>query len=221
GASANLFSIAPFFLFSLALLSLIVVPFVSPWAIGIHKESVSGVEVNKVLDKFEICGDEYPSDAFGKLEVGQKIKEANGVPILLASDLQLILNKDPKQLNLLVDSNGVASNVSLKANEIGGFGFQVKEIQTKPYPTDYKIVVGSITFFDSFMSWLILLSLLIALVNFLPMEPFDGGKIAKILFIPYLSFLNISDALKEKIIHQFFLIVVLSLFILNALPLFL
>jgi membrane-associated protease RseP (regulator of RpoE activity) len=64
------------------------------------------------------------------------------------------------------------------------------------------------------------LSIAVATANFLPMDPFDGGKMAKILFLPYLGFLKMNKEQTEKIIGRFFLWLVLGLILLNALPLF-
>ena len=75
--------------------------------------------------------------------------------------------------------------------------------------------------FSVFFGWLLMLSFAIAMINFLPMDPFDGGKIAKIVFLPYFGFLKMGKADTEKFIGRLMLWIILGLLLLNALPLFL
>ena len=65
-----------------------------------------------------------------------------------------------------------------------------------------------------------ILNLLIALVNFLPTEPFDGGKIAKIVLLPYFGWMKMGKKDTEKLIGRLFSWIILLLLLLNALPLF-
>ncbi|MFH1587693.1 MAG: hypothetical protein ABID38_07595, partial [Candidatus Diapherotrites archaeon] len=59
----------------------------------------------------------------------------------------------------------------------------------------------------------------VALFNFLPLGITDGGRIAKIIFLPYLGFLKMPKKDTEKLIGRVFLWIILALIILNALPL--
>ena len=71
-----------------------------------------------------------------------------------------------------------------------------------------------------FFFWLFMLNLFVAIANLLPIEPFDGGKMVKILCIPYLGFLKIPEKDKEKLIGRIFIWIVGLLLLINALPLF-
>ena len=66
-----------------------------------------------------------------------------------------------------------------------------------------------------------MLSLAAGMLNFMPIEPFDGGKIAKIMFVPYLSFMKKTVKEKELWIQGFLWKIFLVLLFLNILPMFL
>ena len=113
--------------------------------------------------------------------------------------------------------------VSLAPNELGFHGYHVIE-EFKPgaqFSAGYKALAATTGFIDNFLLWLLLLSLVVGIANFLPLEPFDGGKIVKMLLLPYLGFLKMPKEKKEKLIHRVFLWIVLILLAMNALPFFL
>jgi len=62
--------------------------------------------------------------------------------------------------------------------------------------------------------------LLVAVVNFLPVEPFDGGRIARVIIPSYFGFWKENEKFKEDLIMKALFIGVILLFVLNALPLF-
>jgi membrane-associated protease RseP (regulator of RpoE activity) len=75
-------------------------------------------------------------------------------------------------------------------------------------------------FVASFVGWLILLNFLVATANFIPVDPFDGGKMAKLLLLPYFGFLKQGEEETKKIIGKVFVGIVLVLVLINAAPLF-
>ena len=112
--------------------------------------------------------------------------------------------------------------MELTPNALGQFGFRPVGIVNEDFsvPESYSTYSSLINLFIEFIFWLFLLNFLIAAINFLPMHPFDGGRIAKILFVPYLGYTNKSKKEKQKLIGKIFLYAILLLFVINALPLF-
>ena len=78
-----------------------------------------------------------------------------------------------------------------------------------------------LNFIVSFFGWLLLLNFLVAVANFIPIEPFDGGKIAKVLVAPYIAFLGLNPIQSKNLVGKIFLAVLGILLLINALPLFL
>lgn len=225
GPTANLASMPAIKILALVI-SLLLAVLVSPWYMPLHKEAVLGVSIASVDANIGFCGDVYESPAYGTLEEGMVIKKANDTNISSPEQLQAEISQHPyKPLKLLVlDQNtGVLSEKTLVPSKLGGFGFTVEEIKNPAFtePLSYSLFSTAISFLESFLGWLFWLGFFMALVNFLPMAPFDGGKIASIIFLPYFSRVKMPEKRKEELISRFFLALVLSLFVLNALPLFL
>jgi membrane-associated protease RseP (regulator of RpoE activity) len=74
-------------------------------------------------------------------------------------------------------------------------------------------------FVSGFLGWLLLLNFLVATANYIPISPFDGGKMANILVAPYLGFLNMSEDDTKKMVGKIFGIILLILILVNAAPL--
>lgn len=220
GISANL---AAFAIGAIALLifALGVQAFFGPWVQEVRQNSVSGVQVNEVLERVELCGSFFESTAFGKLKEGSRILEANDVQVKNSSDLLLAIGQRRFQpLSLTVDENGVQKEFVLQPNELGTYGFSVQDIPNENYvvPQSYKDFSFYAGLVGQFILWFALLNFLIALVNVLPFPVFDGGRIAPILFTPYAGILAKDEEKRKKRIQSFFLVVVLILFLINFLP---
>ncbi|MFH1225589.1 MAG: site-2 protease family protein [Candidatus Diapherotrites archaeon] len=225
GPTANLASMPAIKLFALGI-SLLLAFFVAPWYAPLHSEAVLGVGIASVDANISFCGDVYESSAYGALNAGMVIKKANDVNISGPEQLQLEVSQHPfKPLKLLVQdlNTGVLSEKTLLPNKLGRFGFTIEEIGNPSFeaPLSYSLITPAISFLESFLGWLFWLGFFMALVNFLPMVPFDGGRIASIIFMPYFSRVKLPEKRKEELVARFFLALVLSLFVLNALPLFL
>ncbi len=224
GPAANIFSMAFFFLLILFGYFFFFIPFVAPWATAIEKQAYSGVKIVRVDQNFSFCGEFYESPSYGVLDANSRILAVNGAEISTLSDFerQIIFNRgDPLTLRLESPS-GEITEKTVAPTEIGWHGFTASKIPNPDYakPREFVFFEETAAFLDSFFGWLIILSLLIALINFLPVEPFDGGKIAKIIFPSYLGFWNAPAKRKEKIVGRIFVYFILILVIINALPLF-
>ncbi|HZX19542.1 MAG TPA: site-2 protease family protein [archaeon] len=190
---------------------------------GLQDNFFSGVKVVKVLEETEFCGTVYAAPAFAKLNEGDLIKGISGVAVNSPQALFVELQKDRlKEKTFSLERNSEQISITLQPNEIGQFGFVPEGIRNESIqiPESYPTYALAIGLFIEFVFWLFLLNFLVAAINFLPMHPFDGGRMAKLLFVPYLGFLNISKEQKQEKITKFFLYIILALFVINALPLF-
>lgn len=190
---------------------------------GLQDNFFSGVRIDGVSESTEFCGTIYPASAFGNLEEGDIIEGINGNDIKSPQQLFTALQVDrlePKTFS--INREGEVISIELEPNALGQFGFIPVGVVNEdfPVPESYFTYASLITLFIEFVFWLFLLNFLIAAINFLPMHPFDGGRIAKILFVPYLGFTNKSKKEKQKLIGKIFLYAILLLFVINALPLF-
>ncbi|MBU0661836.1 MAG: site-2 protease family protein [Candidatus Diapherotrites archaeon] len=222
GPMANIMTLPAISIF-LLVLTLLLSAFVYPWYLPLQEQSVLGVRVASVDQNFSICGDVYESPAYGVLNEGQEILAINDVNVSTLGSVRASLPSAPfETATFLIRTGSVIEEKTLVSNELGRFGFTVDAALNPGFspPPEYLFIQLTLTIINGLIYWLFILSLLIALVNFLPVMPFDGGRIAKIIFLPYLSFLNLPDKKKEKLISRFFLAIVLALFFLNALPLF-
>ena len=222
GPIANLFSIIVFWIMFFILAQLLIAPIMAPQVEAIKRDNVTGIQLSEVQEKITFCGEEFESPAFGKLEKGMVIKEVNGIEIQLLEDFSKAY--EGKELEdefiFVVEDNGEEKEVSLKRNNQGRFGFVVEEIQEKEYSLLDSIYLFFYYFLFDFFKWLVILSLLVAVVNFLPIEPFDGGRIARVIIPSYFGFWKEEEKFKQDFIMKVLFWFVIFLFVLNALPLF-
>lgn len=220
GVSANLAAFALTILLVVGL-SFGVNAFFGAWAKEIKYNSVDGVVISKVVEKVELCGSNFPSPAFGEIEEGSKVLQVNGKEIKTLQDFLVQLRSTQfKPTAFLLEKNGQEYEKVLLPNELGSFGIMVEETENKNYavPENYKLYQSITGGFFAFMTWFLLLNFLVALVNFLPVPFFDGGRISQILLVPYLGFLNKSEKDTAKLISRFFTVITLILFVVNFLP---
>lgn len=190
---------------------------------GLQDNYFSGVRIDGVSESIEFCGTVYPASAFGNLEEGDIIEGINGTEINSPQQLFTSLQEDRfESKTFSINREGELFSLELTPNALGQFGFAPTGIVNEdfPVPESYTTYALTLNLFIEFIFWLFLLNFLVAAINFLPMHPFDGGRIAKILFVPYVGFTNKSKKEKQKLIGKFFLYAILLLFVINALPLF-
>jgi len=199
-------------------------PVIGPWEKNIKQEIVQGIEIISVSKEFDLCGQKYSSPAFEFLQEGMLVSKVNGTEVRFLEEFTNARLSRTDFLELeVIDLNGITKQIVLEPNEIGRYGFAVKEklIEGKEIPGDYSLYLSFGGELSNFFFWLFILSILIGIVNFLPMVPFDGGKIAQIVLLPYFGFLKKPKEETEKFITKFFFWVILILLLLNALPIFL
>lgn len=223
GPTSNLLAMGVGFLVSTLLFSFLLVPVLNDLN-EFNKSSVDRVEISEVKEKVHLCGEDFPAPAFGNLEAGMVLLGVNDKPIHSVSDaLQEIPRSPGSTATFLVEKNGIQKEISLESNAIGSFGINLKEVKKEgfEFPLSYTLLSFALALLYGIVLWFVLLNFLFAIVNFLPLEPFDGGKMAKIILMPYLGFWKISQKEKEKRLNKIMIYLLLILLLINALPLFL
>lgn len=222
GPIANLVSILVFRIIVTLLLIGLIFPFVTPQVELIKRAHVKGLEITEVKEEISLCGETFEAPAFGVLKEGMLVKELNGVEIQITEDLDKAYKgkKLDEEFVFVVEEEGEEKEFSLKRNKQGKFGASFEEIKEKDYSLLNEIFLFFYYFFFDFFTWLVILSLLLALVNFLPVGLFDGGRIARVIIPSYLGFWKEDEKLKEDLIMKALFFFVILLFVFNALPLF-
>lgn len=221
GPSSNLY----FFLVGGLVLSLlgsaVVGPLINPTLNQIHLSSVSGVNIKDVSDKITICGTEFEAPAHGILLAGDQITQVDGNAVQTVQQYSTAV-RGKEDYTLTIFRNGVEKQFKFAPNELGRLGITVQDIPNENYtpPDWYNPFIQVAGFVASFLGWLILLNFLVATANFIPVDPFDGGKMAKLLLLPYFGFLKQGEEETKKIIGKVFIAILLVLIIINAAPLF-
>ena len=223
GPSSNLFASMAIPLVITIFMLAVFTPFFSAWFKEVRLNSVAGVFVTSVDQNIDIgCGEVYSNPAFGSIAPGMLLLKINDRNITTADDVSLALygNKKPFTVEA-IDANGTAVKKTIVPNELGIANFAIEEKPNPNYtpPASFEILTAASNFAVDFLFWLILLNFLIAIVNFLPTEPFDGGKMAKILLLPYFGFLHMNKKETEKFIGRLMLWIVGAIILANALPL--
>lgn len=225
GPTANIFT---FFVLGLLLFGIIVPLAITPFSGMIEKEkqkSIESIIITKVEKQTSFCGETFNAPAYGKLEKGMKVIEINGKKAVNLNQVRAELAESKgKEITLKVlDKNGKLLEKKLKQNTMGLLGITMEEKTIKGYKEEanfaiLKFIVGIL--FEFFV-WFAQLSFLVGMANFIPIEPFDGGKMAKIIAMPLLGFWKKSEKEKAKLIQNALLILVLALIAVNVFPLFL
>jgi len=208
----TIFVLILLFLFSLA---------VAPYVNNVHSQITDGVYLVGVTEYTGICNDGELSVNYGHVDVNAKILMVNNELIRDVNDFRYLQdsiidsNKGYATFTLQKDSNVYDKNIFL--NKDNRFGIQVmeklKDNAEKPFWYLF------IEFVSGLFYWLILLSLGVAIFNFLPTEPFDGGKMSKIIFGEFI-FTRYPRDKRHKMIGFAFGIICLLFLLINLLPLF-
>lgn len=169
--------------------------------------------VIRTVEEFTVVNGEFVSSpAFGVLESGMVVQSINGVSVTRVSDFSAELKKDNVVTLTGVDENGVPFSHTLSKNSHERLGIEVAETQDLTNVPMVPFIIAE------FLFWLAMLNFLVGMVNFLPMPPFDGGRMVMILGAAYLPGKNEKE--KRFAVGKFFLYGTLVLLLVNMLPLF-
>ncbi len=224
GPASNAYSMPVFFAIAL-IVSIAAAPAIEP-AIDSMEGNIEfeAVIISEVIEDYDMCGIAIESPAKGEIEPGWILLEFNDVELNTFNDLKTAAAKPDQNVSMLfMTKNGAIIEKSLQKNRVGQIGITMafEYVPGKEPTQEYLALVATIDGLRAFFWWLLLLSFALAGVNFLPMAPFDGGKIAKIMFLPYFGFMRMGKKDTEKLIGRLFLWIVMALLLINAIPLFL
>lgn len=224
GPSSNLYSFIVIGILMAGMTQFVFNPVLGPMSQEIQRNSSLGVKIAAVDQNIQLCGETVPSPAYGEIEPGSKLLAVDDKNVLSLNDAsQFLRNKPSEPKKLLLDMNGTITEKTLTANALGRFGIQLENIPNNDYqpPANKKQLLEIFQLFASIVGWFVTLSLFVAIANFLPADPLDGGRIAKYMLAPYFGFLKMSEEDTERFVGRLFLWILIPLIILNALPIIL
>ncbi|MDD4128623.1 MAG: site-2 protease family protein [Candidatus ainarchaeum sp.] len=229
GSASNLLLI-PISVILLIIFSLVVSPFLSEINES-QNLAYSGVMIQGVEDSVSLCGVDFNAPAKGKLFEGDIVKQVNGIDV---NSMQSILNgvsKANPDVNFLVSrrnvDNNEYNNISVLITPVFFEDMNIKKIGAAfaliPTGISVPLHIQILAFFISNINMILLLLLIISFAagsfNYLPSEPFDGGKMAKIMLEPYTNFMKFkSKEESRKFIGRIFVWLVIIAVLLNLIP---
>lgn len=179
-------------------------------------EALEGIYVIQIDESINECGEIVKGPGFGKLEKGMQVIEINGTQATPFNGVPA----GNQEFSLKVKNvMGEIEDINITPTNFGNVGFQLKA-ELKEGNDILRTQLITQQTISNFIYWLMLLSILVGIVNFLPFTIFDGGQAAKIIYLPYFGILGLSEAQTQKLIGRIFDIGILLLLIINALPLF-
>jgi len=229
GPASNLLLI-PIGIILLLAFSFISAPFV-PGIVDEQNKAYFGVKVEKVDDKVSMCGVDVNAPAKGKLFAGDIIKQTNGADVNSLTTLRSATLLSTNDINFLVSRKNVDTNiysdvfVNITPNLFADMNIKKIGVEFGAIPTDYNmsLVAQAGVFLIGNTNMALLLLIIIAFAagsfNYFPSEPFDGGKIAKIMMTPYAGFMKFKTKEESrKFIGRIFIWLLIISVILNLIP---
>lgn len=223
GPSSNLLSLIPLALIVFLFSSFVLFPVENAYT-EIYLQGIDHVEISGVGETLNYCGNP-PAPAYGKLEVGMRLVEIQGIEIKSSYDvIKAKMSNLFKPTTFVVERDGERETIELVPHqETGGFGFTATDVMKPGFVMPEK--EANAYFFTSIaagiLAWAFIISFLLGIANFLQVPIFDGGQIALVLYPPLLKPFIKSKKKRQKIVLSFFFIVLLILLLVNALPIFL
>ncbi len=222
GPSSNLFTMG-IGIILLVIFALLVTPFAT-LANSEYEKAYDGVLVKGVEDTVSFCGITVNAPAKGLLFEGDKIISLNGVDINSLSILMTVIN-DSNYHNFVVLRNNELINVEIEPYFFENLNIKRIGVLFEPSPTGYEVafeiqfILQILNSINTILIFFIILSFAVGMFNFLPSDPLDGGRMAKIILVPYVGFMGF-DSVEEsqKFIGRLFVWAFLISILLNLLP---
>ena len=229
GSASNLLLI-PIGIILLLAFSFVSAPFV-PGILDEQNKAFDGVMVQKIDDKVSMCGIDVNAPAKGKLIEGDLVKQTNGVDVNSLATLRAATLLSNRDINFLVSRKNVDTNiysnvfVNITPNLFVDMNVKKIGVEFSAIPTDYNMTitsqVGSFLIGNTNMTLLLLIIIAFAAgsFNYFPSEPFDGGKMAKIMMLPYAGFMKFKTKKESmKFIGRIFIWLLIISVLLNLIP---
>ena len=222
GASSNLFTmfigIILFFSFSFA---------VSPFVLDYNAEfakTQDGVVVLDVLDTVSYCGITVEAPAKGILFKDDQVLQVNGINVNNISGLLKVI-KDSNYHTFTILRNDELMDVEVEPFLFKSLGIKQIGVNFTSIPTGYEIsfekqliylILNSIA---TIIFFFCVLSFAVGMFNFLPSDPLDGGRMAKIMMVSYVGFMGFNNEEEsQKFIGRLFAWLFLIAILVNLLP---
>ncbi len=227
GSASNLFSIA------IAVILMVAIGFASQsLATSFNSEynkAYSGVKVLSVEDKVSFCGITVDAPAKGKFLPGDIISSVNGVDINSLSSLNRAIFSSSGEIEFSVqrlsDQNlPIITVVSLTPYTFMDLNLKKIGVEFAALPTGYKMdsgIVASETIVQMILQILLfwaILSFAAGSFNYLPSDPFDGGRMGKIILAPYFAFMGLNKKETQVLIGRIFMWLLVIALVLNMVP---
>ncbi|MBN1159675.1 MAG: site-2 protease family protein [Candidatus Diapherotrites archaeon] len=207
--------------FICVVLGVIIVAAAAPYTIAVNQELVNGVVVVDVQQNFGMCGEGEETGAYAVgVQPGWLVKEVNGDAVTGFETMYPHLGTDFANQVITVtfeDTQGNTYGRAIKLGSNGLMGVTLQQTTSAPYPWEYETILFSL----SVLNWCFLLNLMVGLFNFIPLGPMDGGLLQSELMAQSLHKKIKMDKKKlTKLINFSFLVFILAIIVINALPWF-
>lgn len=173
--------------------------------------------VIQTVNEFSVLSDgtTISSPAFGVLEKGMVVSHVNDVNISSVQGFKDEIEKSAWVTLQGTLEDGTPFEKTLQKNADGRLGIEVTETQDLTAVPIVPFLVAE------FLFWLAMLNFLVGFVNYLPMPPFDGGRMIMIILSGYIpKAKGVTEQQHQIKIGQFFLYGILLLMAINVVPLF-
>ncbi|MBS3061045.1 MAG: site-2 protease family protein [Candidatus Diapherotrites archaeon] len=226
GPTSNIVSMLVIGAIAILATMLIFTPLVTPYQNYILENRYSGIQISSVDENVMFCRTAYPSPAFeAGVEKGSVLRKINDQPVKNEFDLRTaVLTNAGQPAKFQFEKDGRITEKTITPNKLGQFGFRFQALSNPQYvaPPEYQqIAYGFYALIVSIVAWFLLLSFFVAISNFLPMVPFDGGRMAELIFAPYFGFMKLNEEDTRKFVKRLFFWIMVPILLINLLPLFL
>ncbi len=226
GPTSNIVSM--FVILALALLvgGLILGPIVNPYENYVRENRYAGLTISSVDENVLFCRTAYPSPAFeAGITGGTQILKINDQDIKNDRDLRTaILENAGQAAKFQLKKDGVVFEKTITPNALGQFGIRLQAEPNPDYqppPDSQQTLYGIYATLVSIIGWVILLSFFVAISNFIPIVPFDGGQMAVLIFAPYFKFMEMNEEDTQRLVKRLFQWIMIPIIVINLLPLLL
>lgn len=228
GSASNLFTMALAWIF-LILFLFALTPFDSVVSSEYNK-TFGGVKIKSVYERVSYCGIDVNAPAKGILFAEDKVKQINGKDINGITLLNAEFRNSKGDINFLVERIAIDTNkpydlnviiTPFKFEELGiqkiGAEFEVIQTGYSP-PVEIVFIQTSASLISQILLFFVIISFAAGSFNYFPSDPFDGGRMAKIMLAPYFGFMKMNEKETHKLIGRLFIWLLIISLTLNMIP---
>ncbi|MFA6064250.1 MAG: site-2 protease family protein [archaeon] len=206
---------------------------VTPLAPSIEQEfnkTYDGVQIVKVSDKVSFCGIDANAPAKGKLFAKDIIKQVNGVDINGIIVINQVFRDANGDINFTVERINPDTNLSSDVN-VSVTPYKFEDLGIKRIGVEFGAIKtgyepkGEIVLLQLIISNIGMILTLVVIIgfaagsfNYFPANPFDGGRMAKIMLAPYFVFIGFNKEETGKLIGRIFIWLLIISLTMNLIP---